>query len=316
MDRKEIFVGIDVSKDSLDVAVVPTGDAKTVPNDDKGMLALVDLVKALTPTLVVMESSGGFESGIVGALAGEELPVVVVNPRRVRDFAKAIGRLAKNDKIDAHVIALFAQSVRPKIRPLKPEETQGLAALSARRRQIVDMIVAEKNRLGTASKWTRKGIQEHIAWLEKCLQEVNRDLSKSIEESPLWHEKDEILQSTPGVGPVLSTTILANLPELGTLGRKEIAALVGVAPFDRDSGRFRGKRLVWGGRASVRIALYMSTIAALRSNPVIREFYLRLRHAGKAPKVAITACMRKLITILNAMLRNQRPWAAHSPSCP
>jgi transposase len=245
----------------------------------------------------------------VGALAAEGLPVVVMNPRQIRDFAKATGRLAKTDRIDARVIARFAEAVRPEIREIKTEEMQALTALGLRRRQIIQMITSEKNRLTTASKWTREDIKEHISWLEKRLDDVTKELEKSIRNSPIWREKDDLLRSVPGVGPVLSATLLSQLPELGSLNRKQIAALVGVAPLNRDSGQFRGKRCIWGGRASVRCALYMATLVATRFNPAIAAFYRRLRIAGKEHKVALTACMRKLLTMLNAMARDRAHWS-------
>jgi transposase len=317
MHQEEVFVGIDVSKARLDIAVIPSGDANVCPNNEEGISLLVDLMKSLSPTLVVLEATGGLEMASVGALAESGIPVVAVNPRQVRDFAKATGRLAKTDAISAQVIARFGQAIRPQVRPAKDIETQELAALSARRRQIVGMMAAEKNRLSAAPKWTRKNIQAHIAWMEECLTQVNNDLSKAIKGSSLWREKEDLLRSVPGVGPVLSATLLAELPELGKLDRRQIAALVGVAPLNRDSGLFRGKRTVWGGRANIRTAMYMSTLVATRFNPVIKEFYRRLCDAGKGHKVAITACMRKLLTILNAMLKNHTYWApsAQALSC-
>jgi transposase len=241
------------------------------------------------------------------------LPVVVINPRQVRDFAKATGKLAKTDAIDAHLIARFGEAVRPELRLLKDQEAQKLTALITRRRQIVEMITAEKNRLNAAPKWTSKDIQTNISWLEKCLKKVDKDLKNLLKKSPVWREKDEILQSTPGVGPVLSMTLLSGLPELGNLNRKEIAALVGVAPLNRDSGLFRGKRMIWGGRANIRSVLYMSATCAMRFNPTIRIFYERLRSAGKLHKVAITACMRKLLVILNTMIKNRTYWSTVQP---
>ena len=222
--------------------------------------------------------------------------------------AKATGRLAKTDAIDAHVIARFGEAVRPEVRPLKDEETKRLAALITRRRQIVEMITAEKNRLSRTTPWTLKDIQNHVAWLEKCLKKADKNLNDLLRKSPVWREKSDILQSTPGVGPVLSMTLLSNLPELGALNRKQIAALVGVAPLNRDSGSFRGKRMIWGGRASIRSVLYMSVTCAIRFNPVIKKFYQRLRDAGKLHKVAMTACMRKLLVILNTMIKNRTCW--------
>jgi transposase len=307
--RKEIFIGIDVSKEKLDVAVRPTGEFMSFSNNEDGISCVVDFVKSFAPSLVVLEATGGLETAVVGMLADKSLPVVVVNPRQVRDFAKATGKLAKTDEIDAHLIARFGEAVRPEIRPLKDQDAQKLTALITRRRQIVEMITAEKNRLNTAPKWTSKDIQTNIAWLEKCLKKVDKDLKNLLKKSPVWREKDEILQSTPGVGPVLSMTLLSGLPELGTLNRKEIAALVGVAPLNRDSGLFRGKRMIWGGRANIRSVLYMSATCAMRFNPTIRIFYERLRLAGKIHKVAITACMRKLLVILNTMIKNRTYWS-------
>jgi len=312
MRKKEVFVGIDIAKEELEVAVFPRAETERWPNTEEGVLRLVDHLKSLCPTLVVLEATGGLEMPCVGALAAEGLPVVIMNPRQIRDFAKATGRLAKTDRIDARVIARFAEAVRPEIRELKTEEMQELTALGLRRRQIIQMITSEKNRLATASKWTREDIKEHIYWLEKRLDDVNKELEKSIRNSPVWREKDDLLRSVPGVGPVLSATLLSQLPELGFLNRKQIAALVGVAPLNRDSGQFRGKRCIWGGRASIRCALYMATLVATRFNPTIAAFYHRLRMAGKEHKVALTACMRKLLTILNAMARDRAHW---SPVC-
>jgi len=241
-------------------------------------------------------------------LAAAGVPVVVVNPRQVRDFAKATGRLAKTDALDAQTLAHFAEVMRPALRPLPDEQTQALAAILARRRQLVEMLTAEKNRLSAASKPVRKSLRTHIAWLERALSHTDSDLAHAIRESPVWREKEELLRSTPGVGPVMTTTLLANLPELGTLTGKQIAALAGVAPLNRDSGTMRGKRMVWGGRAQVRAVLYMAALVAARFNPIIRAFYQRLCAAGKAKKVALTACMRKLLIILNAMLKHRIPW--------
>lgn len=310
---REVFIGIDVSKEKLDVAVRPTGEFMSFSNNEDGISCVVDFVKSFAPNLVVLEATGGLETAVVGVLAGKGLPVVVVNPRQVRDFAKATGKLAKTDEIDAHLIARFGEAVRPEIRALKDQEAQKLTALITRRRQIVEMITAEKNRLNAAPKWTSKDIQTNISWLEKCLKKVDKDLKNLLKKSPVWREKDEILQSTPGVGPVLSMTLLSGLPELGNLNRKEIAALVGVAPLNRDSGLFRGKRMIWGGRANIRSVLYMSATCAMRFNPAIRMFYERLRSAGKLHKVAITACMRKLLVILNTMIKNRTYWSTVQP---
>ena len=305
-----IFVGIDVCKDQLDVALRPSGESWSVPNEDPDITTLVKRLRRLAPVLIVLEATGGIEIPLTGALATAGLPVVVVNPRQVRDFAKATGQLAKTDRIDAHVLAQFAEGVRPALRPLPDAATRELHGLMARRRQMVEMLAAEKNRLGSTSGRIRSEIQAHISWLQHRLTHLDHDLTQAIQSSPLWREKDNLLQSTPGVGPVFATTVLASLPELGTLSHKQIAALVGVAPLNRDSGTLRGKRTVWGGRAQVRAALYMSTLVATRFNPVIRAFYQRLCAAGKPKKVALTACMHKLLIILNAMLKHRTPWHA------
>lgn len=308
MTASVVFVGIDVSKDRLDLAFRPTGERWAVAHTERGIRTVCRRLRTPAPALIVLEATGGRELPLTGALVAAGLPVVVVNPRQVRDFAKATGRLAKTDAIDAAVLAQFAEVVRPPVRPLPDAATQALSALLLRRRQLIAMLAAEKNRLGTAPAPVRKGIRAHITWLQGRLADLDEELAHTIRESPLWREKDDLLQSTPGVGPVLARTLLASLPELGTLTRQQIAALVGVAPLNRDSGTFRGTRRVWGGRAPVRAALYMSTLVATRFNPVIRAFYQRLCAAGKAKKVALTACMRKLLTILNAMLKYQTPW--------
>ena len=269
---------------------------------------MVEWVQSFFPRLIVLEATGGLEKAAVCVLAVQGLPVVVVNPRQVRDFARSKGILAKTDKIDAGVIAQFAEAIRPEVRPLKTEEAQKLDALLSRRRQILQMLTAEKNRLQSAPVWVRKDIQKHIRWLQKNLDPLNQDLDRMVKESPIWRVKDEILQSAKGVGPVLSVTLISQLPELGTLKGKKIAALVGVAPLNRDSGKFRGRRSIWGGRAEVRSVLLMATRIAIRFNPVIRAFFERLQKAGKVRKVAETACMRKLLTILNAMLKNNTCW--------
>lgn len=308
MTRAQIFVGIDVSKAQLDVALRPEGRL-SAPNDDAGHAQILERLRAVAPTLVVLEATGGLEIPITGILAAAGVPVVVVNPRQVRDFAKATGRLAKTDALDAQILAHFAEVLRPTLRPLPDAQTQVLAAILARRRQLVEMLTAEKNRLGSASTPVRTSLRTHITWLERELQHTNTHLADTIHQSPVWREKDDLLQSVPGIGPVATSTLLANLPELGTLTGKQIAALVGVAPLNRDSGTWRGTRTVWGGRAQVRAILYMSALVATRFNPVIRAFYQRLCAAGKAKKVALTACMRKLLTILNAMLKHRTRWA-------
>lgn len=308
MTAPPVFIGIDVSKDRLDLALRPTGERWTAPNTERGIRTVCRRLRTSVPALIVLEATGGQELPLTGALAAAGLPVVVVNPRHVRDFAKATGRLAKTDALDAAVLAQFAEAVRPPLRPLPDAATQALSALLLRRRQLIAMLTAEKNRLGLAPPPVRKGIKTHLTWLDGRLADLDEALAHTIRESPIWREKDDLLQSTPGVGPGLARTLVAGLPELGTLTRQQIAALVGVAPLNRDSGRFRGTRRVWGGRAHVRAALYMSALVATRFNPVIRTFYQRLCAAGKAKKVALTACMRKLLTILNAMLKHQTPW--------
>lgn len=308
MSESAVYVGIDVCKDHLDVALRPTEKTLRVGNHEEGIAALIEHLRAQSPALVVLEATGGLEMAAAAALTAAGLPVVVANPRQVRDFAKAIGRLAKTDRLDALVIARFAEVVRPEVRPLPDPEVQELNALLTRRRQVVEMIVAEKNRLGRAPQRVRPAILEHIAWLERSQGDLDCELAQWVKASPVWREKEDLLRSVPGVGPVLSTTLMAQLPELGKLNRQKIAALVGVAPFNRDTGRQRGKRAVWGGRASVRTVLYMATVAASRCNPVIAEFYARLVAAGKPTKVALVACMRKFLTILNAMVRHGTVW--------
>ena len=309
MTPAKFYVGVDVAKDWLDVAQRPEGAPWRVSNDERGIAALVERLVQLRPALVVLEATGGMEMPVVGALVIVQLPTAVVNPRQVREFARATGRLAKTDAIDAQVLAQFGEAVRPELRPFPDAATQELSALLARRRQLVGMLTAEKNRLRTAAKAVRADVQEHIRWLERRLSDLDGQLAQSIRSSPSWRELDNLLKSTPGVGPVLSVTLLAELPELGTLGRKEIAALVGVAPLNWDSGHLRGKRRVWGGRSRVRAALYMAALVAARRNPVLRASYERLVEAGKPKKVALTACMHKLLAILNAMIRHRTPWS-------
>jgi transposase len=304
-----IFVGIDVSKERLDVAMCPSGESQSVSNDGSGIKTLVKRLGEIGPALIVLEATGGLERPVMRALASAELPVVVINPRQVRDFAKATGQLAKTDSIDAGVLARFAEAVRPSVRPLPNEVTLELRTLVARRRQITEMIVAETNRLNGASKALTKRIDAHIRWLEAELGRVDKDLDQSIRQSPIWCENQDLLMSVPGIGPIVSRTLLAELPELGELNSKQIAALVGIAPLNRDSGKFRGRRAIWGGRATVRAALYMAALVASRRNAVLRAFYKRLRDAGKASKVALVACMRKLLTILNAMIKHKTRWS-------
>lgn len=313
MESAAPFAGVDVSKDTLDVAFSNESIGWRLPNPDSGIRELVERLRSARPTLVVMEATGGFEFPAAAALAAAEIPVVIVNPRQVRDFAKATGQLAKTDTADARILALFAARVRPPVRGLPDVETQTLDALLGRRRQIIEMITAEKNRLGFALKPLHKGIEKHIHWLERQLDDVDHDLDERIRRSPIWKAKSDLLQEVPGVGPNLARTLIAELPELGQLSHRQIASLVGIAPLARDSGRFRGKRMIWGGRAPVRTALYLSIWSASRWNPVIRVFYRRLRDNGKPPQVAQVACMRKLLTILNAMVRDSRPWDPTMP---
>ena len=302
------YVGIDVAKAHLDLAIGPGGQPWRVTNDESGIAQVVSKLQPLDPALVVLEATGGLQLPLVAALASADLPVVVVNPRQVRDFAKATGQLAKTDHLDAQVLAHFGQAVRPTPRALPDAQSRELSALLARRQQLVGMLVAEKNRLGTVGPPVRHRIQAHVQWLEQELEDSDTHLGKTIRESPVWREKDNLLQSVPGIGPVVSTTLLAELPQLGTLSRQQISNLVGVAPLNRDSGVFRGKRAIWGGRSRVRATLYMAALVATRYNPVIRAFYQRLCGAGKPKKVALTACMHKLLIILNSLLKHNRAW--------
>jgi transposase len=307
------FIGIDVSKDSLDIAAQTSGRKWQALNDEAGIRRLVKELGKAEAALVVMESTGGYETPLAYALSKAGIPCAVVNPREVRNFARATKKLAKTDAIDAGVLAHFAAVIKPEPRPVSDEETMELEALLARRRQVVGMITAEKNRMHTARKPVKERVKDHIAYLEKQKAEIDGDLGGWIKESPVHQMKEKILRSVPGVGDILSATLLVDLPELGNLNRKQIAALVGVAPLNRDSGAFRGKRRIWGGRSHVRAALYMAALVASRHNPVIREYYTRLCEAGKARKVALVACMRKLLTILNAMLKHGVPWRAEQP---
>ncbi len=306
MDEVRRFVGIDVAKAALDVFIGSAARAFTVANDEVGIR---DLVRQLVPTdFAILEATGGLETPAASALAGAGIAVAIVNPRQVRDFARATGRLAKTDRLDAEVLARFGEAVRPEARPLADEQAQALEALVTRRRQLVEMLTAEKNRRARAPKVLHRSIDEHVRWLEKRLSGFDDELSGLIRNTPLWRERDELLRSVPGVGKVLSSTLLAQLPELGMLNRKQIAALAGLAPFNRDSGSLRGSRCIWGGRAQVRRVLYMATVAGVRSNPTIRAFYLRLRTNGKHAKPALIACMRKFLVILNAMLHDNTHW--------
>ena len=309
-----MFIGIDVAKAELVVGVRPTGSGWTATNDATGVRDLVDRLQALLPTLIVLEATGGYELLCVAALAAANLPVVVVNPRQVRDFARATGQLAKTDRIDAAILARFADTVRPALRPLSSRDAQELDALLTRRRQLLEMLGAERNRLGqvfgTGKQPVKKSLTAHIAFLERELGRADAELETAIQQSPVWRAQDELLRSVPGVGPILSRTLLADLSELGQLSRREIATLAGVAPLRRDSGTQRGRRFVQGGRAPVRAVLYLAALVAARRNPVIKAFYARLVAAGKPTKLALVACMRKLLTILNVMVRTGTRWNA------
>jgi transposase len=301
-------VGIDVAKAWLDVAVRPSGAQWRAANVEAEWPTLVEQVRAVQPQLVVLEATGGYERAAVAALAAAGLPVVVVNPRQVRHFAQATGKLAKTDVLDAHVLAHFAEAVHPQPRPLSDEATGRLAALLERRSHLVAMVTAEKNRRQQALESVRPLIEAPIAWLEQALEQLTQDLDQTLHASPVWREREDRLRSVPGVGPILALTLLADVPELGTLAHKQLAALVGVAPLNRDSGAARGTRVIWGGRARVRAALSMSALSAVRYHPVLRAFWTRLREHGKPPKVALVACRHKLLTILNAMLKHRAPW--------
>jgi transposase len=302
---------VDISKAWLDVAVRPGEEAWRVSNDPAGIVTLAERLRGMAPELIVLEPTGGYELLLVSSLLAGGLRVAVINPRQVRDFAKATGQLAKTDVLDARILAHYAEAVRPPVRKLPDEAARELAGLVARRRQLVDMHTAEQNRLRSVPRRLHPQIREHLAALQRYIEELDRDLGDFIRSSPIWRAKDELLQSTKGVGPVLSATLIANLPELGTLDRKEIGALVGVAPLNRDSGRLHGKRTCWGGRGDVRAVLYLATVSATRHNPAIRAFYQRLLAAGKVKKVALTACAHKLLLVLNAMVKNQTPWNPH-----
>ena len=284
-------------------------ESLSVANTEVGIRAIVKRLKKLAPALIVLEATAGMEANVAAAIAAAGMAVAVVNPRQVRSFARAIGTLAKTDSIDAAVLSHFAEAVKPSVRTLPTAEARELNDFVSRRRQVVDMIVAEKSRLAGVCGVARADIQAHITWLEKRLKRLDADLQSAVKKSPIWLAKDDLLQSAPGVGPVTSLTFLAALPELGTLNSKQIANLVGVAPINRDSGTMRGKRRISGGRAQVRAVLYMATLVAVRHNPVLRTFYERLLAAGKTDKVALTACMRKLLVILNAMVKSQKPWS-------
>lgn len=305
---KEVHVGIDVSKGRLDVCVMPQGSTLAVTNDRAGIDELLELLDRLRPALVVLEASGKYERPAAAAIAACGIAVAVVNPRQTRDFAKATGRLAKTDRIDAEVLALFAGAVGPRPSVMPDEEARFLQAILARRRQLLEMLVAEKNRLQMAPDPVAKRIAAHARWLQKELSRTDGELDEALEASTVFGENEALLRSVPGVGPVLARTLLAELPELGALTHRRLSALVGVAPFNRDSGKLRGKREVWGGRGPVRAALYMGALVATRHNPVLKEFYGRLLAAGKPKKVALVACMRKLLVTCNAVVRDGAAW--------
>jgi transposase len=305
----ENFIGIDVSKSTLDICIEPVGQTLHVAYDEVGIGDIVSRLKETSPTLIVIEATGGLEVRIATELASKGLPVAVINPRQARDFAKATGQLAKTDKVDAAMLAAFGRAIRPQVRSLKDMDTRALNDLVSRRRQLIDMRVQETLRLGTAaSKPLEKSLNKHIAWLDKRIIEIDNNLTKRLRNSDAWRTKDDLLRGIPGVGAVTALTMLAKCPELGKLNRREIAALIGVAPLANDSGTHRGKRFVWGGRADVRAVLYMATVSAIRCNDTIKAFADRLKKTGKPPKVVIVACMRKLLTIMNAMLKNSTPW--------
>ena len=303
-----LFVGIDVAKDRLDVHVRPTDEVFSLTHDETGVGQLVALLRELGPRLIVLEATGGYEVTVAVALAAAGLPLVVANPRQIRDFARATGQLAKTDRLDARATALFAEAVRPAVRPLADEQARALGELVTRRRQVLEMLGAELNRRRLVrDRQLQRRIAAHIKWLERALQELEQDLHTTIRATPVWRDTEDLLRSVPGIGPVTAFTLIADLPELGRLTRREIAALVGVAPMNRDSGTLRGRRMITGGRSAVRRVLYMATLVAIRRNPALTAFYQRLRGSRPA-KVALIAAMRKLLTILNAILRDHRPW--------
>lgn len=307
--KPQVFVGLDVSKHKLDVVVRPQGRHFVTTNHDQGIKQLVKHLLALKPQLIVLEASGGYEFLVTSALAEAQLPVAMVNPQAVRKFAGATGKLAKTDKIDAQVLAHFAEALKPEPRALPDEDQQLLKAALQRRLQVVKMIGQEKNRLEkTFIPALQQDIQAHLDWLEQRRAQLDRELSDQIRRSPLWRDRDRLLRTIPGVGPTVARAVMAQLPEAGTLPGKQAAALVGVAPYNRDSGRFRGKRMIRGGRSHLRHMLYMAVLVGVRFNPVLRTFYQRLLDAGKSKKLALTACMRKLVHIINAMIKKNQPW--------
>lgn len=302
-------VGVDVSKQTLDVAFYPERPGSSFANDGQGIVSLVASLVPLEPRYVIVEATGKYEQALVLALAAAGLPVVVINPRQARDFAKALGKLAKTDRIDAAVLARFGDAVRPEIRPIADEQLRQLQELVERRQQLVEMRTSEQNRLAiTPSVQVRRSVETVLKLIEKQIGQLDAQINQRIQACPLWRQTEELLKSVPGVGDQTARTLIAQLPELGACSRQKIAALVGVAPLNRDSGQFRGRRIIWGGRRNVRRCLYMATLVAVRRNPVIQAHYEKLLAAGKRKKVALVACMRKLLTVLNAMLRRRSPW--------
>ena len=308
MIEEAVYVGVDVAKSTLDVAVTDSREVRQFANDDEGISQAVRYIAGVKPVGIILEATGNLEMPLAAALQAGRLPVAIINPRQVRDFARATGALAKTDRIDARILALFGARVKPEIRPLPDKKAREMGSLLTRRRQLVEMLTAEHNRLFQTGDDIRPSIEIHIQWLEEALSDINDDLDRRIRLSPSWLEKDNLLKSVPGVGKVVSSSLLIELPELGMLNRRKIAALVGVAPLNRDSGTMRGRRTVWGGRAKLRAVLYMAALVASRRNPIIAAFYQRLLDAGKMKKVALVACMRKLLTILNAMMRTMTVW--------
>lgn len=313
-DPARFFIGIDVSKDFLDVASTLNYEVQRLPHDPSGWLVLIGQLRQAEPERIVLEATGGLERGLALSLAAAKLPVCVVNPRQVRQFARSTGRLAKTDVIDARILARFAEAVRPPLRLLPDQDTYELQALVMRRLQLIEMQKAEKNRLRLAAASVRPSLERSLEAIAAWLREVEAQLAEAVSREPVWREKARLLRSVPGAGPVLAATLLAALPELGSLNRWQVAALVGVAPLNQDSGQFRGRRRVWGGRTQIRPALYMAALVASRHNPALRGFYQRLLAAGKPRKVALTACMRKLLIILNALLRDARTWHCKASS--
>jgi transposase len=308
MTEEAVCIGVDVAKSTLDLAVSNSKETRQFDNNHEGIISAASYIAGLNPTIIILEATGHFEMPLAAELQTGRLPVVIVNPRQIRDFARATGQLAKTDSIDARILALFGLQIKPEVRLLPDQKAREMGSLLSRRRQLIEMLTSEHNRVLQADDTVRPSIKMHIRWLEKAIATINDDLDRQIRNSPSWREKDDLLKSVPGVGKVVSTTLLIELPELGQLNRRKIAALVGVAPLNRDSGTMRGKRTVWGGRAKLRAVLYMGALVGIRYNPVISAFYERLLKAGKAKKVALVACMRKLLTILNAMIRSNTVW--------